>query len=339
MMMLILVALAVGLVSWYSLGVLIGFLVRKDIVDRPNDRTLHQGVIPRGGGLVIIATLLTGLALVAFVSGQFLFFSSLFLLMLAWASLSWYDDKHDLSARFRFLIQLVLSLITVLAFGWVDRVSSFELMWLGPVVSLIGLVWMANLYNFMDGLDGLAGSQSIIACLSLGFWFYISGAPFLGGICLLVAASSYGFVLRNWSPAQIFMGDVGSITLGAFFGTLIIIGVSRYNLPVLSFVALFAVFIVDATVTIVLRAFRREKIWLPHRQHFYQRLANAGYSHSSIALGALVLMVLCSLLATIGIAYHDMMTTSIFGTFVLILAAIALVLFLEKRAGNNLTNN
>lgn len=335
MITLILIALAVGLFSWWSLGILTGFLARKDIVDRPNDRTLHQGVIPRGGGLVIIAFLLVGLALAAVQSGQFFFFGSLFLLMLAWASLSWYDDKHDLSPRFRFLIQLALALFTVISYGWVERVSILELALFGPLISLIGLVWMANLYNFMDGLDGLAGSQSVIASLSLCFWFYISGASLLAGICLLVAASSYGFVLRNWSPAQIFMGDVGSITLGAFFGTLIIIGVSRYNLPVLSFIALFAVFIVDATVTIVLRAVRREKIWLPHRKHFYQRLANAGYPHSSITLGAVVLMLLCSLLATIGIAYHDMMATSIFGTFVLIITAVALVLFLEKRPGEN----
>ena len=327
------------ILSWWLLGLLIDVLIRKEIVDHPNERTLHQGIIPRGGGLIIVGGLLLGLIFITFVSGKSLFYGALTLLMFAWACLSWFDDKYDLSPRFRLLIQLTLALITVLIFGWVDRVLGMDLAWLGPLLSLIGLLWMANLYNFMDGMDGLAGSQSIIASITLCFWFYISGAFFLAGLCLFVGACSYGFVLRNWKPAQVFMGDVGSITLGAFFGTLIIIGVSRYQLPVLSFILLFAVFIVDATITICMRACRGEKIWLPHRQHFYQRLANAGYDHAHIVIGAIALMVLCSLFATLSIAYHDMIIASIISVFILVAMAIFLVIKLEKAAHNKNNNH
>lgn len=334
----IVAVLFVVTLSWWLLGLLIKVLISKEIVDRPNERTLHQGVIPRGGGLIIVAGLLLGLVFITISSGKTLFYGALALLMLAWACLSWFDDKYDLSPRFRLLIQLSLALITVFTFGWVDQILGVDLAWFGPLLSFVGLLWMANLYNFMDGMDGLAGSQSVIASITLSFWFYISGASFLAGLCLLVGACSYGFLLRNWSPAQVFMGDVGSITLGAFFGTLIIIGVSRYDLPVLSFISLFAVFIVDATITICMRAWRREKIWLPHRKHFYQRLANAGYEHSKIVIAAIVLMTLCSLFATLSVAYHDMIGGSIVGTIMLIIIAIFLTIKLEKKAQNKNIN-
>lgn len=340
-MTVVIIAMVVLLIalSWWLLGKLVPVLINNEIVDHPNDRTLHKGAVPRGGGLIIVGGLLLGLLGITVVSGEYVFFGVLTLLMLGWAGVSWVDDRRSLSPQFRLLTQLILALATILAFGWVERVSGVNLHWFGPLLSLVGLVWMANLYNFMDGLDGLAGSQSVIASVTLSYWFYSSGALYLTGLCLLVSACSCGFLLRNWNPAQVFMGDVGSITLGAFFGSLLIIGVSHYQLPVLSFIVLFAVFIVDATVTISLRAYRGEKIWLPHRQHFYQRLANAGYDHANIALSAAALMILCSLLATFGIAYRDMMGASIISVLSLIFIAVFLVIKLEKKADAAKHNN
>lgn len=322
--------LAAG-ISWFAVGRLIDRLVAQDIVDRPNDRTLHQGVIPRGGGLVIVACLLLIVVAMAVLSDRPQIFSCLASLILAWASLSWWDDKADLSARFRFLVQLSICVLTVWALGWVTDVFAFNLLWLGPVVSVIGLLWMANLYNFMDGLDGFAASQTIIASTSLAFWFFVLGDTELSIVCVVLAAAAYGFLLWNWSPAKIFMGDVGSVTIGAFFGTLFIVGVTRYDLSITSFLALFGVFITDATITILVRAFRREKIWLPHRQHFYQRLANAGYAHSKIALGGIVLMSICSVFATLGVIYRDMIAYSLIATVLMLAGTAVLVVFLESR--------
>lgn len=322
--------LVVG-ITWFSVRWLIDRLLAKNIVDRPNERTLHQGVVPRGGGLVIVACLLSALAIMAAVSGRSPLFTCLAVLTCSWACLSWWDDKLDLSAKFRFLVQLFICVLTILALGWVTHVFDFSLFGLGPVFSVIGLLWMANLYNFMDGLDGLAASQTIIGSISLAFWFFMSGDQQLSIICVVLAASSYGFLLWNWSPAKIFMGDVGSISIGGFFGTLFIIGVTRHDLPITSFLALFGVFIADATVTILVRVWRREKIWLPHRQHFYQRLANSGYSHSNIALSGTVLMTICSVFATLGVIYRDMIAYSLIATVLVLGITAVLIVFLENR--------
>ncbi|MFT6032977.1 MAG: Fuc2NAc and GlcNAc transferase, partial [Arenicella sp.] len=301
----------VAVLSWLALRRLIPSLLVNNIVDLPNDRNLHQGVIPRGGGLVIITSLLIALIVAALISDRTSLFTGLAVIVFAWASLSWWDDKSDLTPKFRLLIQLVICILTVSAFGWVTQILGLSLSWFGPLLSVVGLLWMANLYNFMDGLDGLAASQTIVASISLAFWFFMHQDLALALVCVVVGASSYGFLLLNWNPAKIFMGDVGSIGLGGFFGTLFIIGSSRYDLSIVSFFVLFAVFIVDATATIIMRARRGEKIWLPHRQHFYQRLANAGYAHSKIALAGLILMLICSVFATLGVLYHDMIWLSL----------------------------
>ncbi len=318
-------------ISWFAIARLIDHLLARDIVDRPNHRTLHQGAIPRGGGLVIITMLIITLFVIALLSARPQLFVCLAGLVFAWAGLSWWDDRADLSPKFRIIIQLVICIFTVSALGWVSHLYSVNLFWLGPVLSVIGLLWMANLYNFMDGLDGLAASQTIIACITLAFWFLVLGDLELSLTCAILAASSYGFLLWNWSPAKIFMGDVGSISLGAFFGTIFIVGVTRFNLSIISFFGLFAVFIADATVTICIRVWRREKIWLPHRQHFYQRLANAGYAHSSIALAYIILMLICSVLATLGVIYHDMITHSLIAIIATLAIAAATIVYFEKR--------
>jgi Fuc2NAc and GlcNAc transferase len=322
----------VAVLSWLALRRLIPSLLVNNIVDLPNDRNLHQGVIPRGGGLVIITSLLIALIVAALISDRTSLFTGLAVIVFAWASLSWWDDKSDLTPKFRLLIQLVICILTVSAFGWVTQILGLSLSWFGPLLSVVGLLWMANLYNFMDGLDGLAASQTIVASISLAFWFFMHQDLALALVCVVVGASSYGFLLLNWNPAKIFMGDVGSIGLGGFFGTLFIIGSSRYDLSIVSFFVLFAVFIVDATATIIMRARRGEKIWLPHRQHFYQRLANAGYAHSKIALAGLILMLICSVFATLGVLYHDMIWLSLIAVLLITAVSAVLVIYLEKRA-------
>ncbi|MFT6408404.1 MAG: Fuc2NAc and GlcNAc transferase [Arenicella sp.] len=318
--------------SWFAVRWLIGRLIANNIVDLPNHRTSHQGAIPRGGGLVIIASLLVALIVAAVTSGRPALFAGLAFIVFAWASLSWWDDRADLTPKFRLIVQLLICSLTVSAFGWVSQLLGIELSWFGPILSIIGLLWMANLYNFMDGLDGLAASQSIVASISLAFWFFMHQDMPMALVCVVVAASSYAFMLWNWSPAKIFMGDVGSIGLGGFFGTLFIIGSTRHGLSIVSFFGLFGVFIADSTATILMRARRGEKIWLPHRQHFYQRLANAGYAHSKIALASLILMLICSVIATLGVMYRDMLWLSLVAIILSLGVSAVLVIFLEKRA-------
>jgi len=323
-----------ALISWLLIARLTVILRDRNIMDRPDHRTLHIGAVPRGGGLVIISALILALLIAAFSSGRTLFFACLALLVLGWAALSWSDDKYGLSPRKRLLIQILLCFSTVAAFGWVDQVFGVNIGLIGVIVSLIGVLWMANLYNFMDGIDGLAAAQTIVASTTLGFWFYMAGDTPMALVCLTLAAASYGFILHNWCPAKIFMGDVGSISIGAFFGTLIIIGTNRHEISVLNFLGLFAVFVLDSSLTIIRRCIKGEKIWLPHRQHYYQRLATAGYSHSQIAISAIILMIICSLLATLSVAYHDMIVFSILGILITLIATLILVVWLEKQASH-----
>jgi len=331
------VSLATIVISWYLVKWLIAMLTKQNIVDTPNDRTIHQGAVPRGGGLVIVLMLILVLSIFSLIDNRSSLFLGLLVTVLFWAGLSWWDDQHDLSARFRFLWQLVFAGMGVAAFGWINPVYVspriwFELAWFAPLVSFIGVVWMANLYNFMDGLDGLAAGQTIIASITFAVWFGQLGDVSLALTCVVLAAASYGFSLWNWSPAKIFMGDVGSITIGAFFATLIIIITTRYNVPVIASVILFGMFVFDATATLLRRFIRGENISQAHRTHHYQRLATLGIAHEKIAVGSLVFMLLCSLIASLAASSRDMIGAAIFLFVLLIITAVIIVKIFEYQA-------
>lgn len=334
---LLIVLLFTALLSWYLVGRLIALLNTHQIVDRPNERSLHQGVVPRGGGLVIVALLLVILLVMAVVSQRYSVFAGLSLLVFAWAALSWWDDRWDLSARKRLLFQMLFAAATILAFGYITHVqiSNDYSIWLsgsGAIITFVGIMWLANLYNFMDGMDGLVATQTIIVSITLAFWFAWAGDPHLSLVCLVLAAASYGFLLWNWQPAKIFLGDVGSVTIGAFFATLIIFGNTRYQIPVLSFVLLLGVFVADASVTLLRRILKREKIWLPHRSHYYQRLAQCGIEHPKIVFGLTILMLICSLIASFTVIEHDRIWHGALLELVLFIIGLRFVIHRESAA-------
>ncbi len=296
---------AVFTASWLSLKWLVGYLRDKQIVDRPNSRSMHQGDIPRGGGLVIVFMIIMATLILAIFDERSLFFFTFTLLIVGWAALSWADDRLDLMPMLRLGVQVMLAVATVFLFGWIDRLLGYQLGVFGPILSVLGVLWMANLNNFMDGMDGLAASQAIVASITLGIWFLYLGDVQLAIICLVIFSASYAFLFWNWRPAKIFMGDVGSITVGAIYATLIILAANRHDLPILSLLLIFAVFIVDATITILNRIRRGEQFWLPHRSHFYQRAGLLGISHAKIVMIAICLMTLCSLFASLSVLYRD----------------------------------
>ncbi|MBX2849729.1 MAG: glycosyltransferase family 4 protein [Acidiferrobacterales bacterium] len=324
-------------VSWYLVRRLIVVLTQRKIFDTPNERSLHQGEVPRGGGLAIIFMLMLATLILGLLSARYAMFGAILLSLLAWSGLSWLDDQLNLSPLSRWLVQCIYAVVCVLAFGAVDIVhlssqNYLLLPYFGVFLSVVGVLWLANLYNFMDGMDGLAASQSIIASGTLAFWFWQFGDQSIATICLVLASASYGFLLWNWQPAKIFMGDVGSVTIGAFFAILILIAVSRYNMPVISFMLLLGVFIADATITLVRRSIKREKIWLPHRSHYYQRLANLGFNHAKIVFGLIILMSISSLIATMTFVYRD---TIVIGIIVEVAMLVGCVVFVEYLERNN----
>jgi len=192
------------------------------------------------------------------------------------------------------LLSGVLSLFLSLP-GWSLSFAGIVIL----LLTILWIVWMANLYNFMDGIDGISAVESIILGVTTSYWFAMSGSISIAIICIAVAGAAVGFLRWNWAPAKIFMGDVGSLALGAFFAILAIIGSTSLDLPFSAFLILYAVYLADSGVTLLSRIFKREKWWQAHRSHFYQRAVQSGFSHSQVSLAVMVINVIFSVLASL----------------------------------------
>ncbi|MGB5766599.1 MAG: glycosyltransferase family 4 protein [Arenicellales bacterium] len=274
----------------------------QDLLDIPNNRSSHTVPTPRGGGLaIVIVLLLSGVVSLFLPQAPIDVLVCLLLATLAFSLLGWQDDKHDLPASVRFLIQL---LIAVFASGWLlwaavpGYSTSFALLAL-LLLSTLWIAWMANLYNFMDGIDGISAVESLILGATTSYWFAISGVASMAIICIAVAGASVGFMRWNWSPAKIFMGDVGSLALGAFFAIIAIIGTTRLDIPFLAFLILYAVYLADSGVTLLHRIIKKEKWWQAHRSHFYQRAVQSGFSHAQVSLSVMALNIIFAVLASL----------------------------------------
>lgn len=251
------------------------------VLDRPNQRSLHQQPVPRTGGLVIVAVTLAGwLWLDAPV------YAIVILAVLTLCALSFLDDMRPLPVWLRLPAHLAAGAAVIAALA----PSLPVLLWIGGILA-IG--WMINLYNFMDGADGLAGGMAV-----LGFFFYGCAAWGAGDAAFaeanwVVSAAAAGFLLFNFHPARIFMGDSGSVPLGLLAAAFGMQGWVEHEWPLWFPLLMFSPFIVDATVTLVRRLWQRERVWQAHRQHYYQRLVRLGWGHRATALAEYALMAVC----------------------------------------------
>lgn len=268
------------------------------IVDIPNARSSHVRPIPRGGGVGIIAGFLL---IVLVLTHQDLFPAPagwvISLGTLSIAALGWMDDTRRLSATVRLTVQVLIASAVVYALGGFPqfRFGSWLMEWdvFGSILSIVGLVWLINLYNFMDGIDGLAASQASVAGLGITG---ISASLFSSqiGFSLVavgLAASSVAFLYWNWPPAQIFMGDVASGTLGFIFGVLALVSEMYAGPPLIVWLLLLGLFVTDTTLTLIDRWRHGERVTEAHRDHLYQRLVRAGFSHRQVTLSAIGLNV------------------------------------------------
>ena len=288
-------------------GILLYLLLKFDsrllAHDRPTERGLHDRVVPRGGGvIIIIATTLCGAGLSLAGTGSGLDRPVVFALS-AIAAMGFADDHFGLSVRFRllagFLLASVLVVATVGSGQWVLFGSSYP--WQVEFVILpaaLGLVWLMNLFNFMDGADGVAGIQGFIGTAVLAAWFALSNYPSLALINLGAAGACLGFLIFNWAPARVFLGDVGSLTLGAWFGCMLLIGTSTAGIPLEAFFILLGAFWFDATYTLIRRLLSGARITEAHREHLYQQLILANWSHQTVALSTAVLALVMAVLAS-----------------------------------------
>jgi UDP-N-acetylmuramyl pentapeptide phosphotransferase/UDP-N-acetylglucosamine-1-phosphate transferase len=288
---------------------------RLRLLDHPNERSLHATPVPRTGGLAILASLGTGLLLElsrTFISGAragaaFHFGQSgwILLMLLLVVVVSLWDDWSELPPGLRFVVHAIAAAGIVLGAGLtidvvnIPRLSILALGWLAAPVTVLCLMWMTNLYNFMDGMDGFAGGMTVMGFGFLSYLAWIGGDTFVAVLSLLTVGASGGFLIYNKPPARIFMGDAGSTLLGFLAGTLSVLEIHRglfdFWVPVL----IFSPFIVDATTTLFRRLLRGEKIWQAHRQHYYQRLVLLGWSHRKTVLVEYCLMLACGLSAVL----------------------------------------
>jgi UDP-N-acetylmuramyl pentapeptide phosphotransferase/UDP-N-acetylglucosamine-1-phosphate transferase len=290
------------------------------IVDRPNPRSLHARPTPRTGGLAILGGVMFGLVLAwvlarsnwappALASAASDLASVDYLVLLTsavlLAAVSLWDDRCSISPAVRLSVHVLLAVFLILSGHCtvaridVPTLGAVPLGWLGYPITLLFIVWMTNLYNFMDGMDGFAGGMTCIGCAVLGCLLLGNGGLGPGLLALIISAASGGFLVFNYPPARIFMGDVGAVPLGFLVGALAIKGDRSHLLDLWTSLIVFSPFIVDASVVLVRRALRGARIWEAHREHHYQRLVLAGWSHRRTVGAEYLLMLGCGLMAAL----------------------------------------
>ncbi|MEM7620603.1 MAG: glycosyltransferase family 4 protein [Pseudomonadota bacterium] len=255
---------------------------KKNILQHTNHRSLHKIPTPPGGGWAII---LSSILVWSFLFGIFNEENTILLVCVALlAIISWLDDMKTLPAFHRFGIQALAVAACLYVIPDENRILHADLpLVFDRVLSGICWLWFINLFNFMDGMDGLAGSETV--CITIGIVLIgsqIGLAETHLYLALLLTAATIGFLFWNWAPARIFLGDVGSIPIGFLLGWLLI--QLALNGALLAAVILPLYFLFDATFTLLKRVLKREKIWQAHRQHFYQQAALLGLSHRQVVL-------------------------------------------------------
>jgi Fuc2NAc and GlcNAc transferase len=279
------------------------------LLDVPNERSSHSATTPRGGGVAIVVACTLALLLLRWIDAMG---TGLLVALVGGGSgvavVGFLDDQYRLRAGIRLAVHIVAALWALKCLGGLPPVQIghqlVDLGWGGQGLALVGIVWVLNLFNFMDGIDGIAASEAVFIAVSgalLGLVYAPASGVAAAG--LAVGAASVGFLLWNWPPATIFMGDVGSGYLGYLIAVLALAATRINPAAVWIWLILGGVFFVDATVTVVRRALRRERLHQAHRGHAYQRLAQRWGSHRRVTLAVILLdlvwLLPCALLAAL----------------------------------------
>lgn len=298
MLSIVAVAAAVFIVSFSVTGLARRYALRFSVVDIPNQRSSHQVPTPRGGGLGVAVALLgaVGYLLLTGVMPRSLGFA----LLGGGAAVSvvgWWDDHRPLPAWFRLLLQTGAAVWALYFLGGLPEVDFGIAVWRGGMASsflgLVAMVWLINLYNFMDGSDGLAGVQAIWSATVGAVLFLTQGQLELAQFSYLLALACLGFLCWNWPPARIFLGDIGSYLIGYALAVLAVSGERTGSVPALVWSILLAPFVWDATATLVYRGLKGERWYDAHRSHAYQLLIQGGWSHRRVVWLYLSINLLC----------------------------------------------
>lgn len=258
--------------------------------DIPNERSLHDTPVPRIGGVGMMAGILLAWALMLTSLAWWIVIPLLLLF-----TVSLLDDKRGLPVRQRLLAHIVAAIIAVAGSGLILNNILLALLLLPCVV------WMINLYNFMDGSDGLAGGMTLFGFTMYGVAALMHGDEMQAMLNFSIGAAALGFLYYNFYPAKVFMGDAGSIPLGFLAAAMGLWGWQQAHWPGWFPLLVFSPFVVDASVTLIKRSLRGEKIWLAHREHYYQRLVQLGWGHRNVALIFYALMLAAGVSAIVSL--------------------------------------
>lgn len=322
-------AIGAALVSAGSMAAILRSRWSTAVVDRPNERSLHDHPVPRLGGVAVHGAAFL-VALVVFALSP-VRSKDLFLLSAIAAAaaclfvLSVMDDRRSLSIRIRLLAQVVSSLIV--AFLAFRQYTGPSHPWMVLCAALL-IVWSTNAYNFMDGSNGLAGGMAVIGFGAYAWLAIANGDEGLSLACLALAGGALGFLRFNFGTARAFLGDCGSIPLGFLAGSLGLhgwtTGAWRWWTPAVVFLPFFG----DATLTLVRRAAHGKKFWLPHREHAYQRLVLMGWSHRRVAVLYYAVMFACAAVAFV--LQESRSSTQYVGLSILVAAIIVALAYVER---------
>ena len=268
------------------------YSLKNNHFDIPNDRSSHVSPTPRGGGISIVFIFLLVIVFSNRLESKYIW--AIFGSGLLVAVVGYLDDKADIAARWRLLFHFVAAFW---ALYFLDDIPEFQFLqytfnlgWVGFVISAISLVWMLNLFNFMDGIDGIAASETIFVAGASACFSWMNGLEGLSYISLFLASSTMGFLILNWPPAKIFMGDVGSGFLGLMLGIIAYANIIKGG-SVWIWLILLAVFLVDSGVTLLRRIINGEKWYEAHCSHAYQHAAKK-WGHKRVTISVILINLL-----------------------------------------------
>ena len=287
----------------------------KSIQDIPNARSLHGTPVPRVGGIGMMAGIFTGWAVMVRELSWWVVVPALLLVMV-----SLLDDIQGLPVQQGLFAHVAAALMLVVGSGlWSQSV-------LLAVLVFGFVVWMTNLYNFMDGSDGLAGGMAFFGFTMYGIASLMHDNYSQAMMNFSVGAAAVGFLYCNFHPAKVFMGDAGSIPLGFLVAALGVLGWQNNAWPLWFPLMVFSPFIVDASVTLIKRTLRGEKVTEAHREHYYQRVIQMGVSHHNVALAEYGLMFAAGVSGLLALNENAVFVAPIFAVWIFIYAAMMLVI-------------
>ena len=289
--------IAAFLLSAGITGLMKVYAQRANLLDVPNQRSSHQVTTPRGGGLSIVVVFL------GVVTGLYFFgqlptdvFSSLAVGGLLTAGIGFADDHGHIPAKWRFLIQIIAATFAVATLGGLPELqmgtTHVNLGIAGDAMAIVFTVWLINLYNFMDGIDGIAAVEAVCIAGSALIIPSVGDSGLISSLLIVIAGTALGFLVWNWPPAKIFMGDVGSGFIGFVLAMLAIISSNLGLLPIWSWLILAGVFVVDATVTLITRVTNGAEWYSAHNNHAYQKAARRLKGHRPVTLAVATINVL-----------------------------------------------